>query len=80
MKNKKILIVTIVIIVLCAIVFGVYKVYTSYLFNEDGTVSDGHSDLINALKNVEDDEERKRQVDFSLESNLITEKEANELY
>ena len=80
MKNRKILIIAIIIIIIFGIGYGAYRLYNSYLFNEDGTISDGHADLINALKSVEDDEERKRQVDFSLESNLITEKEANELY
>ncbi len=80
MKNKKILIISIVIIIICAIGYGIYRLYNSYLFSEDGSISDGHADLINALKSVEDEEERKRQIDFSLESNLITKKEANELY
>ena len=80
MKNKKALIIAIVLVIICAIGYGFRVVRRSYLFNEDGTISDGHTDLINALKNVENDEERKRQVDFSVESNLITQKEANELY
>lgn len=80
MKNKRILIIAICIIIICAIGYGVYGVYKSYLFNENGTISDGHADLINALKKVENNEERKKQIDFSLEYNLITEKEANELY
>lgn len=80
MKNKKILALTIVIVVLCAIGFGVYKVSTSYLFNQDGTITDGKQDLINHLKSIEDMEERKNQIDFSVEQNIITQKEANELY
>lgn len=80
MKNKKILIIAIVIIIICAIVYGGFRVYNSYLFNENGTISDGHADLVKALKNIENDEERKKQIDFSLENNLITEKEAEELY
>lgn len=47
---------------------------------KNGKIPDGHTDSINALKDVEDAEERKRQIDFSLESNLITKKEANKLY
>lgn len=80
MKNRKKLIIAILIIIICAIAYGVYGVYESYLFNEEGTIYDGHADLINALKNVENNEERKKQIDFSLESNIISEKEANELY
>lgn len=80
MKNKKIIIIAIIIVIVTAIVFGVYKIYDSYLFNEDGTVADGHKDLIDHLKSIEDKEERKKQVDFSLEQNIITQKEANEIY
>lgn len=83
MKNKKILIIAIIIIVLCAIGFGVYKVATSYLFRvENGkiTIEDGKKDLINHLKGIEDREERKKQIDFSVEHNIITQKEAEELY
>lgn len=80
MKNKKILIVAISIIIICAIGYGIYRVYHLYLFKENGSIYDGHVALINDLKNVENEEERKKQIDFSLESNLITEKEANALY
>lgn len=80
MKNKKVLIIGIVIIIICAIIFGTYKVRDSYMFNEDGTISDAHGELIEHLKSIEDKEERKKQVDFSLEYNIITQEEANELY
>lgn len=80
MKNKKILIISLIIIIICAIGFGVYKVRDSYLFNEDGTISDAHAELIEHLKSIENKEERKKQVDFSLEYNIITQEEANELY
>ena len=80
MKNKKVVIVAIIIITLCAIGFGAYKISTSYLFNQDGTLTDGKKDLINHLKNIEDNEERKTQIDFSVEQNIITQKEADKLY
>lgn len=80
MKNKKILIIGVIIIIICATVFGIFKVRDSYMFNEDGTISDAHVELVEHLKSIEDKEERKKQVDFSLEYNLITQKEANELY
>ncbi len=82
MKDKKIIIIALVIVLVCAIAFGVYKATHSenYLYNQDGTISDEHADLINHLKGIEDKEERKKQVDFSLESNIITQEEANQLY
>ena len=77
---KKVLIIAIIILIVCAVGFGAYKVSTSYLFNSDGTITDGKKDLINRLKSIENETERKEQIDFSLEQNLITQKEANELY
>lgn len=79
MKNKRI-IVAVIVILICAVAFGIYKVYDSYLFNQDGTIVDGHKELIEHLKNIEDEEERKKQIDFSIEQNIITKEEANELY
>lgn len=80
MKNKKIIVISIIIVVIIAIGFGIYKIFDSYMFNEEGTVVDGHKDLIEHLKSIEDKDERKKQVDFSLEQNIITQSEANELY
>lgn len=80
MKNKKILIIAIIIISICAVGFGIYKVYDSYLFDQDGKIVDGHKELIEHLKSIEDEEERKKQIDFSIEQNIITKEEANELY
>lgn len=81
MKNKKIILALIVIIIV-AIVCGAWIAThnPNYLYNEDGTISDGHKELIEHLKGVEDAEERKKQIDFSIDSNLITEQEAEGLY
>ena len=82
MKNKKIILIVLVIVLACSIGFGVYKATHSedYLYNQDGTISDGHSDLLKHLREIEDKDERKKQVDFSLQSNIITQEEANQLY
>lgn len=82
MKNRKIMIILLIILVIGAIAFGVFRAThnPNYLYNEDGTISDAHKDLMERLRNVEDEQERKNQVDFSLEQNLITQEEANELY
>lgn len=80
MKNNKMLILVLILILVIVIGFGIYKIYTSYLFNQDGTISNVHEELLEHIKSIEDEEERKKQVDFSLESNIITQEEANELY
>lgn len=83
MNNKKaIIIVILVILVVVAIGFGIFKAThdENHLYNEDGTIIDGKSELVNHLKSIEDSNERKKQIDFSVEQNIITQKEANELY
>lgn len=80
MKNKKLFIIIALVIVVLAIILGSLKFRGLFLFNEDGTIVDGHAELIERLKSVEDKDERKRQIDFSLQSNIITQEEANELY
>lgn len=83
MNNKKaIIIVILVILVIVAIGFGIFKAThdENYLYNENGTIIDGKSELVNHLKSIEDANERKKQIDFSVEQNIITQEEANELY
>lgn len=82
MKNKKVLIIILVVLVALAIGYGIFraKFNDNYLYNPDGSITDGHTELIEHLKSVEDPEERKKQVDFSLEHNIITQEEADKLY
>ena len=83
MKNKKIIIsIILIILVIVAIGFGIFKAThnENYLYNQDGTMTDGKSELINHLKSIEDTNERKNQIDFSVQQNIITQQEANELY
>ena len=83
MNNKKVIMsIILVILVLVAVVFGVFKAThnENYLYNQDGTVVDGKKDLINRLKSIEDVNERKNQINFSVQQNIITQEEANELY
>ena len=81
-NNKAIIIAILVILVVVAIGFGIFKAThdENYLYNEDGTIIDGKSELVNHLKAIEDSNERKKQIDFSVEHNIITQEEANELY
>ena len=83
MNNKKVIIsIILVILVIVAVVFGVFKPThnENYLYNQDGTVVDKKKDLINRLKSIEDVNERKNQINFSVQQNIITQEEANELY
>ena len=83
MNNKKVVIgIILAILVIVAIGFGIFKATHNeeYLYNQDGTVVDGKKDLIENIKKIENSEERKTKIDFSVEHNILTQQEANELY
>ena len=83
MNNKKrIFIIILIILIIIAVAFAIFKAThnENYLYNKDGTITDGKSELIKHLKSIENTDERKNQIDFSLEHNLINIQEANELY
>lgn len=80
-KNRKFLIIFIIIVVIVAIAFGAYEIVAQNFWKPDGNIlEDGRVELIKKLKSIEDPTNRKEQVDFALESNLITQEQANELY
>ena len=79
MNKKKITIIVIIIIIL-AILLGIYNIMSTYLIRKDGKTSNGKGDVINHIKSIEDDDKRKKQIDFAVKGNIITQKEADELY
>lgn len=79
-KNKKIIILISIIIIL-AVIFSFFKIRKSYLFNADNNgIIDGKTELIDSLEKIEDKEERKKQIDYSVKQKVITQKEADKLY
>ena len=78
--NKKYIIIAISIIVIIAICFGIYKIASSYMFENRTHITDSKAELIEHIKNINNNEERKKQIDYSVEQNLITQQEANGLY
>lgn len=79
MMNKKILYIVLIVVIIAGVCFGIYKISSSIIF-ENGKPTDGHNELINPIKSIDNTEERKNQIDFFVEQNAITLKEANELY
>ena len=78
--NKKIIILISIIIIL-AVIFSFFQIRKSYLFNADNNgIIDGKSELINRLEKIEDKEERKKQIDYSVKQKVITQEEADKLY
>ncbi|MGN1330667.1 MAG: hypothetical protein ACI4VN_04970 [Clostridia bacterium] len=51
----------------------------SYLWKDGVKVEDGHNDLIEHLKSIEDSDEKEKQVKFSVEQNIITKEEAEKI-
>lgn len=83
MKNKKIIIiVSILILVIVAVLYGVHNFYSSYMFNKDGTISGTSNDLyklyFEQLEKVSGDD-KINLIKFGVEQNIITQKEADEL-
>lgn len=79
MKNKKVAIIFIIIVIIVAILAGIYKVMSSYLFTEDWKIEDGHKELVEKIKNIEDYDTKKKQANFFRESNKINEQDAKEI-
>lgn len=76
---KKYMVFIIFIIICIAIVIGVNISNNTYIYQEDGTIQDSNGELVNHLKDINNIEEKKNQVQFFLEYNLLTNEEAKEL-
>lgn len=76
---KKYLVFIIFVIIFIAIVIGVNISNNSYIYQEDGTIQDSNGELVNHLRDINNIEEKKNQVQFFLEYNLLTNEEAEEL-
>lgn len=79
MKNKKVAIIFIIIVIIVAILAGIYQVMSSSLFTEDGKIEDGHKEIVEDIKSIEDYDEKKEIVNFFRESNKINEQDAKEI-
>lgn len=80
MKNKKIIIISLILLIIFAVTFGIYRFYSTHLFNEDGTVSNiSNESFIENVKTIENDDEFIMMVNFALENGILNQKEADEL-
>lgn len=77
--HKRYMILVILIIIFIAIIIGIKISNNSYIYEEDGTIQDSHGELIDHLKNLNNIEEKRNQVQFFLEYNLLTNEEAEEI-
>ena len=61
------------------LLFFIYISKSSYIYQGDGNIQDAHKELIEHIENINDINERKNIIDFSLQYNLISEEESREL-
>lgn len=74
--------ITIIVILTAVAVLGVlgYYVLSTNMWTTDGNVAtDGHTEMIEDLKNIEDPQKKEDKVNFFLNSNAITQEEADEI-
>ena len=73
--------IAIIVILIVASILGVagYYILSTNLWTADGRIEDGHAEAINHLKNIEDSQEKENQVNFFLNSNKITQEDADEI-
>lgn len=84
MKQKtKVIIICITLFILAILIgLSIWASNTTFLIGEDGSLDNSRNrkEFIEFLRNIEDKEEREKRVTFCLEQNMITQKEADELY
>ena len=78
MKSKKVvIIVSVIVLIVIAIIMGVRNFYSSYMFNEDGTIDNPRQVFFEQLENPEiSGDDRITLINFGVEHNIITPKEA----
>lgn len=75
MKNKKILIISLIIIILVAIVITIIKpFYDSKVFEDIGK-----DEIIEHLKNIDNSEQKQKEINETIEKGWITEKDSNKI-
>lgn len=80
MKNKKLVIIFIVIVIIAGVLAGIYKIMTSYIFNtKDMKIEHEEEKLVERLKSTKEYEIKEEQVKLFLEAGEITEEEAKEI-
>lgn len=72
------IIISVVLLIVIAIIIGIYKFYSSYMFNEDGTVISNSYNLYYEKLNTLSGDERIKLIEFGVEHNIITRQEADE--
>ena len=80
MNNRKYIFIAVIIIILIAIIIGIYTIASSYLFEKGNGIPNTDSEIANRILSIKNDTERSNQIVFLLEQNILDHQEANELY
>jgi len=89
MNRKSLLVIALIVISIIAIVSIIFNIRLINIINEfpltaieldGGTVPSGKQALIDKIKSCTDAESRKKQADFAVQCNILTQDEANSLY
>lgn len=79
MNKKKIIIIFSALLIVLAILFGIYIFFSSYMFDENGKITNSFTLFYERLEELENDSEREELIKFGIENNIISEEEAKEL-
>lgn len=77
MKNKKVLLVTRLVIIIVILGIGIYNYIVSHTFPEQHNAK---KLIIEKVKEIENETERAEMIELLVQENFLTEKEANTLY
>lgn len=82
MKNKKIILIIVVVLIIFLALFFMYSYMSSHLFSKDENNNkvEDKMKVINAIKSIEDKEQRANIIQSLINQNFINTTEANELY
>ncbi len=78
MKKRK-FIIFIILIVAVAILVGTYIFFSSYMFDEDGKITNSYNLFYERLDELNSDSEKQELIKFGIENNIISEEKAKNL-
>ena len=74
MNKKKIIIIFSALLIVLAILFGIYIFFSSYMFDENGKITNSFTLFYERLEELENDSEREELIKFGIENNIYLKK------
>ena len=79
MSKKTTIAIMVILIVIALLGVAGYYILSTNLWTEDGKIEDGKTEIIEHIRNMEDPKAKEESVQLLLDSNKITQKEADEI-